>query len=461
MAINFPSSPSVDDTYTYLDQTWICTSADPVIWERSTATETGNTEGNTFEVAYYDTKGSIIKGATAFYYDSTNLKVGIGISGPDQTLGVSGDFNVSGGATFGGDVRIRNAGDVALYILADTDNVTETDNPLIRLSQDNDYHALDIGIGEFQADTPYFDTSADLSIDFGTDGTKRMQIEGTGSNGSGQIVFYGGISADVGATFGGAINANGGITLGGNINLGPHSEIYGAGDASIVMSEEIIRLGGGVVNVDETIRCTTDTDTKIVFNGHTTSGGNRIDFVSGGVTFAGSTMCGGSNLVQMLHAPMGITVGHASGGVLGAGNIYTPYGVTCGSLEVGGYWAGEQSDYVGIAIDNGTSVITTGKKAHRIIPWDCEVIEWTISSADTGLIQWDVNWCTYTDWPSTASVGGSGLPGIGLSPSAKNQDTSVNWAKTTFDAGNIIEFEVDSVTSLTNCILSVKIRRTG
>ena len=514
MAINFPSSPSVDDTYTYLDQTWICTSADPVIWERSTATETGNTEGNTFEVAYYDTKGSIIKGATAFYYDSTNLKVGIGISGPDQTLGVSGDFNVSGGATFGGDVRIRNAGDVALYILADTDNVTETDNPLIRLSQDNDYHALDIGIGEFQADTPYFDTSADLSIDFGTDGTKRMQIEGTGSNGSGQIVFYGGISADVGATFGGAINANGGITTDGvlyavsgatfsddvhfgrnvlwldtntafndgsgnpifKVNGDMHIDIgdvdANGNDTSILIrdSDETIiisadanlELGSDSIKVgrvgNNEIVHATDSDTKIVFYG---SGGNKIDFIAGGVTFAGSTMCGGSNLVQMLYAPMGLTVGYAAGGAFGAGNIYTPYGVTCGSLEVGGYWAGEQSDYVGIAIDNGTSVITTGKKAHRIIPWDCEVIEWTISSADTGLIQWDVNWCTYTDWPSTASVGGSGLPGIAISPSAKNQDTSVNWAKTTFDAGNIIEFEVDSVTSLTNCILSVKIRRTG
>ena len=144
-----------------------------------------------------------------------------------------------------------------------------------------------------------------------------------------------------------------------------------------------------------------------------------------------------------------------------AAGISAGGGITCDNLNVGGYWAGEQSDYVGIAIDNGTSVITTGKKAHRIIPWDCEVVEWTISSADSGLIQWDINWCTYTDWPSTVSVGGSNLPAITLIANGKAQDTSVDWAKTTFAAGDIIEFEVDSVTSLTNCILSIKIRRTG
>jgi hypothetical protein len=381
--INFPGSPLTNDTYSFSGKSW---KWNGTAWERSAATETGNTEGNTGEIAYYSGKGSIIAGATAFFYDGD--KVGIGTSGPTETLDVRGGITASGvlyaggGATFGGDVNIGSNS-----IRAGT-NSTITD-----------------GSGN-----PIFDIEGDRYVKLGD------------TDGSGNSTY---------------------ITC-----RDSHSVVDIRGDTSITLQSDIVSVG-------ETIRCNTDNDTKIVFYG---SGGNQIDFIAGGVTFAGSKQI---NSVQRLYAPMGITVGYASGGALGAGNIYTPYGVTCGQLEVGGYWAGEQSDYVGIAIDNGTSVITTGKKAHRIIPWDCEVIEWTISSTDSGLIQWDINWCSYSNWPSTATVGGTNLPAITISPDNKAQDTSVDWAKTTFAAGDIIEFEVDSVTSLTNCILSIKIRRTG
>ena len=385
MAINFPSSTNFTATdigtlYTYppVDgKTW---EWNGTAWDKASSTETGNTEGNTGEVAYYSGKGSIIAGATNLLYS--------GVKGDPEILDVRGGITASGGlytaggATFAGDVNFL--GNIGL----------KTGNTI-----------------KDQSNNPIFEVVGD----------RRIEIGDTDSSGSSTK-----------------------ITIRDTHQL-------------ISLDADIISLGAAVVNVDGEIKCTTDSDTKIAFYG---SGGNQIDFMAQGKTFGGSIKHS-SGAYQMLHAPFGITVGNAVGGALGAGNIYTPYGVTCGQLEVGGYWAGEQSDYVGIAIDNGTSVITTGKKAHRIIPWDCEVIEWTISSADSGLIQWDINWCTYSDWPSTASVGGSALPGIALVVGPKNQDTSVNWAKTTFAAGDIIEFEVDSVTSLTNCILSIKIRRTS
>ncbi|MDP6772623.1 MAG: hypothetical protein QF704_18080, partial [Anaerolineales bacterium] len=101
---------------------------------------------------------------------------------------------------------------------------------------------------------------------------------------------------------------------------------------------------------------------------------------------------------------------------------------------------------------------------HRVLPYDCEVTEWTVTSTNTGPIQWDVNWVSYANWPNgLASVAGSDLPNI---PAIgewgnKNQDTSVGWTKTTFDAGDILQFEIDSVTTLTNCNLALKIRRTS
>jgi len=788
MAINFPTSPSVDDTYTYLDQTWICTSADPVIWERSTATETGNTEGNTGEVAYYDAKGSIIKGATAFYYDSTNLKVGIGTSGPDQTLGVSGDFYVSAGATFGGDVTIISAGDVALNLIADTDNSGENDNPIISMGQDGGEGVFELGVvgnaGQIFTNSTgnagFLNTgSAWNDLQFSTNDSMRMTILRTGEVGIGtnapdqtlgvsgdfyvsagatfgsDVVFQGGISADAGATFANDIKVND-LTVGrgggdvstntavghqalyanttgrhnvasgsqalynnteGNYNVASgyralfsntggdnnvasgygalysntegdynvasgHKALwsntggganvasgynalynntegnynvasgYGAlysnteGNANIASGSQALYNNtsggansafghnalynntsgqnneafgsytlfsntGGAYNVasgshalynntegdynvasgHKALWSNTEGDYNVasgvkalynntegdynVASGHkalwsntegnynvasgvkalynntegdynVASGYQALFSNTGGdanvaVGWAAlySNTGGNDNVASGYGALYSNTEGHrnvasgyralfsntggdnnvASGydagrSILGSNNTvigkdagydrYNDYtgsnntyigynaqlssvtasneivlgdsnvvvvrtaagisaggGITCDNLNVGGYWAGEQSDYVGIAIDNGTSVITTGKKAHRIIPWDCEVVEWTISSADIGIIQWDINWCTYENWPSTASVGGSNLPGITIGPANKAQDTSVDWAKTTFAAGDIIEFEVDSVTSLTNCILSIKIRRTG
>jgi len=119
MAINFPDSPSINDTYTYNGKTYEWNGS---AWQRSAVTETGNTEGNTGEVAYYSGKGSTIAGATAFFYDGD--KVGIGTSGPTETLDVRGGITASGGlsvagATFANDINVNNltigkgGGDVA------------------------------------------------------------------------------------------------------------------------------------------------------------------------------------------------------------------------------------------------------------------------------------------------------------------------------------------------------------
>jgi hypothetical protein len=385
-----------------------------------------------------------------------------------------GGLSADMGATFGGDVNFL--GDI---VMADDGRIGGTVGS-------SEYFQFNIDGNVIYARTNNFDIENKLRH-YGDSDTYMQytddKIAFFAGGTSGSIHMAAGLSADMGATFGGDVNigsnsiragTNSTITDGSgnpifdivadrNVKLG---DTDGSGNSTYITCRDYhsyvdirgdssINLQSDIVSVNETIRCNTDNDTKIVFYGGVS---NQIDFIAGGVTFAGSKFI---NSVPRLYAPMGITVGYASGGAQGAGNIYTPYGVTCGQLEVGGYWAGEQSDYVGIAIDNGNRDITTGKKAHRIIPWDCEVVEWTISSADSGLIQWDINWCTYTDWPSTVSVGGSNLPAITLIANGKAQDTSVDWAKTTFAAGDIIEFEVDSVTSLTNCILSIKIRRTG
>jgi len=410
MPINFPSSPSTNDTYTYSGKTWKYNAQ--AAWERSAATETGNTEGNTGEVAYYSGKGSIIAGATAFFYDGD--KVGIGTSGPTETLDVRGGITASGGlyagsgATFSSDINVRGGITASGGLYAGSGATFSSD---INIGS----NSINAGSGSTikdQSGNPIFKVISDRYIEMGD----------TDASGNDTSIYI----------------------------RDTHGVIQMDAD-EISLTSDVVKVGSAAAGE---IKHKTDTDTKIVFYGSGVP--NKIDFIAGGVTFAGSIL---NNSVQTLHAPMGITVGHAGGGALGAGNIYTPYGVTCGSLEVGGYWAGEQSTIIGVAIDNGSQVLTTGKKGHRILPWDCEVIEWTVTSTDTGNVSWVINWASYSDWPSTASVGGSGFPTF--TGAGKATDTSVNWTKTTFSEGDIMEFEIDGTPTVTNSILFIKIRRTG
>jgi len=575
MAINFPSSPSTNDTYTFANKTW---KWNGTAWEKSSATETGNTEGNTGEVAYYSGKGNDIAGATAFFYDGD--KVGIGTSGPTETLDVrggitaSGNLYVGGGATFAGDVNFLGNAIIATggYLqwpdgtTQDTrENITfqlggsalsPTDEPHRTLDiRTTDQTDIGIVAEASQVDTaryvfslgnnvPKLDESNTFTASTGnifetpigsnryagnnvtetayaaldhasatymgiTSGTINYKILGTDIlDMDTDIHAYVGISADAGATFGGPVQVYGGITASGKlyagegITCGGDVRVHGdillyqgdiqlgqksikdgsqnpvlrvAGDrfvyigdtdssandtkitvrdthSTIIMDADSgIDLNTPNVQVKDDISHTGDSNTKINF---TT---DRIDFIVGGATAARISHVGGTrNPSAMLEAPFGITCG--AGGT-DYGSIYTPHGVTCGSLEVGGYWAGQHEEIIGISISGDGTVLTTGKKGHREIPYDCEVTQWTVTSTDSGSIQWDINWCTYANWATTASVAGSNLPSI--SSAYKNQDTSVNWTKTSFAAGDIIEFEIDTVSILTNCTLSLKIRRIG
>ena len=96
MAINFPSDKATNDTYTYNNKTWKWNGG---AWERSAATETGNTEGTTGGIAYYEGKSSTIKGALNAFYDETNERIGIGTSGPTESLHIKG-----------GNIRVQQSG---------------------------------------------------------------------------------------------------------------------------------------------------------------------------------------------------------------------------------------------------------------------------------------------------------------------------------------------------------------
>jgi hypothetical protein len=106
-------------------------------------------------------------------------------------------------------------------------------------------------------------------------------------------------------------------------------------------------------------------------------------------------------------------------------------------------------------IDGGGSVITTGKKGVIVVDGDYTVTGWTIIADQSGSIVVDVNRATYTNFPTTASIAGTELPT--LSSVQKNEDLTLSSWTTTISARDILEFEVDSVTTVTRVTVALRL----
>ena len=111
---------------------------------------------------------------------------------------------------------------------------------------------------------------------------------------------------------------------------------------------------------------------------------------------------------------------------------------------------------INFIIDGGGSTITTGIKGHLIVDFACEVLEWATVADQSGSIVVDVNRATFANYPTTASIAGTELPTI--SSSTKGEDrTLTSWSD--IDAGDVLEFEVDSITDCQRVTVALKCRK--
>ena len=96
------------------------------------------------------------------------------------------------------------------------------------------------------------------------------------------------------------------------------------------------------------------------------------------------------------------------------------------------------------------------------IPFDCTINAWTLLADQSGSIVIDIWKDTYANFPPTDA---DAMPGAGKEPTlsgvAKNQDTTVtDWTDYTITAGEVLRFNVDSVTTVERVTLSLKVTKT-
>ncbi len=124
--------------------------------------------------------------------------------------------------------------------------------------------------------------------------------------------------------------------------------------------------------------------------------------------------------------------------------------------------AGISTSSVELVIGDGVSVIGTGFVCFLEIPFNCSLDQITLLADVSGSIVIDLWSDTYTNYPPVVGdtmVGGGGTKPT-LSSATKSQAAPTSWTKTSFAAGDVVGFNVDSASTVKRVTISLKITKT-
>lgn len=125
------------------------------------------------------------------------------------------------------------------------------------------------------------------------------------------------------------------------------------------------------------------------------------------------------------------------------------------NASVSGTNTGDQTitHTMGITIDGGGSVPATGSKGFVTIPFAATITNWYLAADASGSLVIDVK------RSGTSIVGGGGNKPT-LSTAQTGNAAVASWTSTAISAGDIIEFNLDSITTITRVNLVIKITGT-
>lgn len=116
-------------------------------------------------------------------------------------------------------------------------------------------------------------------------------------------------------------------------------------------------------------------------------------------------------------------------------------------------------------IDGGGSAITTGVKVDIVVPYACTINNATTLVDQSGSIVIDIFKCTYAQFDAGAThpVSGDKITASApptVSSATKAQDTTLTGWTTSISAGDVLRFNVNSITTVTRATLVLKVTKT-
>ena len=112
-----------------------------------------------------------------------------------------------------------------------------------------------------------------------------------------------------------------------------------------------------------------------------------------------------------------------------------------------------------MTIDGGGSAITTGVKGYISVPFNGTITGWTLIADQSGSIVVDVWKTNFAGAPPTVANTITGTEKPTLSSAQKAENLSLSTWSTSVSVGDIIGFNVDSVSTITRVNLDIKITK--
>lgn len=115
---------------------------------------------------------------------------------------------------------------------------------------------------------------------------------------------------------------------------------------------------------------------------------------------------------------------------------------------------------ISFIIDGGGSAITTGEKGHIEVPFPCTITAVRVLADQSGSIVVDIWKDTYANFPPTDadSITASAPPT--LSTAQKSEDATLTDWTTSISAGDILAYNVDSITTCERVIVALTVNKT-
>jgi hypothetical protein len=135
-------------------------------------------------------------------------------------------------------------------------------------------------------------------------------------------------------------------------------------------------------------------------------------------------------------------------------------------IQMGGLWISFKAGFdpyfnIQVVLGDGLNVMTPGVKGDVEVPYNCEVVGWSIyeGTGTAGTIVVDVWRDIYANFPPTVGDTITGSEKPALSAAVRNQDVSLTtWTKT-LNKGDVLRFNVDSAATLKQVTVCLKCKR--
>jgi hypothetical protein len=171
---------------------------------------------------------------------------------------------------------------------------------------------------------------------------------------------------------------------------------------------------------------------------------------SGAATLIGATL----NIPQYSGGPGGDSIGQLTGDVdtvLATSSTQVMPSALKANLKTGSF---------GVTVDGVTTVVQAGQIGYVVMPYDGTITRWTITSNVSGSISFDI-------WKDALintipTIGDSIVGGVYPAITGTNFLTSTSlgsWTSTTFLAGHIFGFYVNSASTIKNATLTLRVTK--